>query len=409
MQPNKNWMTLVLTMIVGLSMATTSYGMPNFARRYNMSCASCHNGIPRLNEFGFQFRAAGFRLPDEIGKGESSTNAGDYIAARTQTRFDYKTSDVPTASGTTSSSNTQLTFHEVTFYPITGAFGKNYASLVEMSFLPDEPAEIENAYVRANYGDGNKFWSVRAGIFHPFEGYGASDRPLGLSRPLIQSAAANNGQSTLFKPWGFDQAGLEVGYTMDKTSFRATVFNGLIAPNSTTAEPAQGGSLSKSSTQPSRDNKDVQLTATHMLTDDGGGVTGYAYLGNVDLPVAGSLVKNSFQRYALYGSYPVQKFLFLGGYQTGADNLGTSFNSNGYFGEVNYNLSEPMWVGVRYDGFDPSTSTGQNEVSALTAVANFYADSGLQFIGEFQNKATKKGTLGTQTDNSVQVRMIFIF
>lgn len=42
------------------------YGMPNFVQRYNMTCSSCHTTIPRLNRFGYEFRRAGYRMPEEI-------------------------------------------------------------------------------------------------------------------------------------------------------------------------------------------------------------------------------------------------------------------------------------------------------------------------------------------------------
>ncbi|MBI5463382.1 MAG: hypothetical protein HY966_00335, partial [Ignavibacteriales bacterium] len=265
----------------------------------------------------------------------------------------------------------QFTFREVTLYPITGAFGKSYSSLVEMSFLPDEAAEVENAYVRYNKMAGNNMLSVRAGIFHPFEGYGASDRPFSLSRPLFQTNAANNTASTLFKPWGYDQVGIELGYSMEHTHARLSVFNGILP----TAKPAQGGSLSKGSGDPSRDAKDVQLTITHALTDDGGAITGYAYVGSLDLP-GPSLTKNTFQRYAIYASYPISNALVLGGFQNGSDSPtgGSTFSNQGFFGEADYNLSELFWIGAWYDSFDPSTAKSDNEVSAITAFANYYVD-----------------------------------
>jgi len=44
---------------------------------------------------------------------------------------------------------------------------------------------IENAYVRYVRGNENAFFTVRAGVFHPFEGFGASDRPLSNARTLF--------------------------------------------------------------------------------------------------------------------------------------------------------------------------------------------------------------------------------
>ena len=393
-------MMVLLTIVI----IQTSDAMPNFARKYNMSCSGCHNGVPRLNETGFRFRAAGFRMPDEIGKGETSTNIGDYIAARTQVRADWKQTESP--SGAITNNSKQLTLHEFTFYPITGAFAKNFSSLVEMSFLPDESAEIENAYVRYNCGEEKSFFLVRAGVMHPFEGYGASDRPLSLSRPLFQGTKA---VSSKFTPWGYDEVGLEAGYDVENTSIRGTIFNGLTS----SAEPAQGGGLTKTYGEPSYNNKDFQVFATQRLTDNGGGFSGYFYAGWMD---QSSTLQNAFQRYALYAGYPVQQALFLGGFQAGKDQFTDTtktsipdVSSTGFFGEADYSVSELLWLGVRYDRFDPSTDASDNEIQAVTAFANYSFDNGLQFIGEYQYKDSKKGSTGSQKDNALQVRMIFIY
>ena len=69
-----------------------------------------------------------------------------------------------------------LTFQEFTLYPLTGAWGKYFGSLSELSTSPEDVVEIENAYVRFVYGKADKFFTARVGIFHPWEGFGASDR-----------------------------------------------------------------------------------------------------------------------------------------------------------------------------------------------------------------------------------------
>jgi len=38
--------------------------MPDFARKYSMSCAACHATFPRLNQLGGYFRDNNMRLPD---------------------------------------------------------------------------------------------------------------------------------------------------------------------------------------------------------------------------------------------------------------------------------------------------------------------------------------------------------
>jgi hypothetical protein len=40
-----------------------SYGIPAFARKYKTSCATCHNGFPKLNAFGEAFRRNGYQFP----------------------------------------------------------------------------------------------------------------------------------------------------------------------------------------------------------------------------------------------------------------------------------------------------------------------------------------------------------
>lgn len=41
----------------------TAWAMPEFARRYDLSCVACHSAVPRLNAFGESFVANNMRLP----------------------------------------------------------------------------------------------------------------------------------------------------------------------------------------------------------------------------------------------------------------------------------------------------------------------------------------------------------
>ncbi|MDH4131547.1 MAG: hypothetical protein OEV95_07045 [Gemmatimonadota bacterium] len=55
---------LALAMVLGLSgsSATPAGAIPAFARRYKVSCQLCHNPIPKLTDFGYQFAANGYRM-----------------------------------------------------------------------------------------------------------------------------------------------------------------------------------------------------------------------------------------------------------------------------------------------------------------------------------------------------------
>src|SRR5579883_978025 len=454
---------LAAAMLVA-TFSSTSSAMPNFARKYNLGCSACHTVVPCLNEFGFKFRSAGYRLPEEIGKDSKIPfNLGEYLAGRIQVNAEHiaqtKTTSSPTASATTLNQN-DIQFFEVTLYPLTGSITKNISSLVELSNSPEDVWEIENAFVRYNWGEEENYWSVKAGIFHPFEGYGAFDRPLGLSRPIFQggappktSNAANNTSSadfsTEFQPWGFDQVGVELGWSYKNTFLRGTIFNGIYADSvddgrGWIGQPAQGGLLIKPNRNKFSDmfggTFDLQFTVTQLLTDDGGGISGYFYRGQNEMPAERDSLgnmkfyPNNFLRYAIYASYPIQKALLLGGYQSGTDAswdtknhvIGDNFNSSGYFLEGRYMPFDQFGFGARYDYFEPSTTfvfkdkngnastTGLTAQNAITAFVNYAFGDGFQLIGEYKDKFTKKGifsdgtTKPDQNDNSVTIRMIWI-
>ncbi len=51
------------TVLVGVSPAEA---IPAFARKYKLTCNTCHTVFPQLNRFGRDFRDNGFRAPDEV-------------------------------------------------------------------------------------------------------------------------------------------------------------------------------------------------------------------------------------------------------------------------------------------------------------------------------------------------------
>ena len=406
--------------------------MPMFARKYDMNCQSCHSVIPKLNETGMMFRASGWRPSADIGTEDKGNNEmANIMSARIQGRYDLTSKEDKNA---VKSYVNQGTFYELTVYPLTGAFNKNWGSLVELTFAPEEVAEIENAYVRGNWKAGAEgVFSSRFGIFHPFEGYGASDRPASISRPLFQTTFAkdvNAGKTFVFTPWNLDQAGLEFGYDMKRTMVRGTVWNGISYENDAAGKaaviPAQGGGLQKDPTRPSYASKDFQLTATQILTTDGGGITLFYYKGTVDIPRSGvpalaPFTQDQFYRAAAYASYPLtKKLMLMGGYQTGEDkydSLTVSLKSKsmGYFGEVNLSAPRDFMLVGRYDAFDPSDNTEKDQAIAYTVAVNKPAYNGLQFIAEYQYKETEQGFKPSgaewpkQKENKFQIRGIWIW
>jgi len=56
---------LLLIVIFAFIMIDTSFAIPAFARKYNMSCQTCHAPIPRLKAYGDEFAGNGFVLADQ--------------------------------------------------------------------------------------------------------------------------------------------------------------------------------------------------------------------------------------------------------------------------------------------------------------------------------------------------------
>jgi hypothetical protein len=408
---------LLVLIIIGLS--TEASAMPNFSRKYNLGCASCHMTIPRLNEFGFKFRAAGFRIPDMIGKSDSTFNLGDYIAVDIVGQAAYAGVTPPGAATT---STTSLSLGEVGLHPLTGSLTSNLSSDVQLTITPGPGLDIENAYGRYNTGKEDAHFSARVGIMHPFEGYGASDEPMGLSRPLFQvNAPSDVSGSTLFTPWGFNQFGAEVGYTINRTALRASVLSGIYTAADGSAHPAQGGQFVKPTGAPSSSTIDLQLFATQILTEEGGGVSGYFYLGQADLATGiaakdSSMFQNKYLRYAIYGSYPILKGTLLAGFEQGMDNTwntamwrkGSDFKSQGWFAEADYTPLDLFGFGVRYDQFRPSTTLADNDLSAIAGFVNYAFGNGLQVVGEYQHLTTKMGAGQQQANNNFGISLIWI-
>lgn len=405
--------SLVSAIFMFLLVPKKPQAMPMFSRKLGVPCSTCHTVIPRLNETGYKFRAAGFRMPETIGKAEEKAfELGDYFSGRLQARYDVNR----TKTGLVSSHNNRLAFHEVTLYPATGAWEKNFSTLFEMSFAPEEPTELENAYLRYNRGSEKGFFGAKIGIFHPFEGYGASDRPIAISRPFFQTNAANFNQSTFFTPWGFDEAGLELGYEYRRTSLRATIFNGLVVREEEgvfKAFAAQGGPLTKSTTLPAHNTPDFQLFVNQVLHPEGGALSGYFYHGNVALPISGTsgFFRNTFDRVGVYGSYPVvTRLLLLAGFQHGRDHIATGgiFTSRGVFAEADFPLHEYVTPGIRYDWFNGARNKPNNALWGITAFANAPLQNGVQFIAEYQHKNLERGSSPNRKDDAFQIRFIFI-
>jgi hypothetical protein len=77
----KNTFTLtVLSFIIITFLASDSLAIPAFARKYNMSCKTCHEPFPKLKPYGNEFAGNGFQLKDKDAPRYYVSTGDDYLS-----------------------------------------------------------------------------------------------------------------------------------------------------------------------------------------------------------------------------------------------------------------------------------------------------------------------------------------
>ena len=401
------------------------FAMPLFARKLGVPCSTCHTSPPRLNETGYRFRAAGYRMPAEIGKGDEkkSFNFFDYNGIRLQARYDA--TRARTGPDAPHSNNFNLFAAEL--YAFTGAWGKYLSSNIKATIYPEKSYDTEDhlrveGNIKATVGNENRFFEVRAGVPHPMEGFGASDVTITDTRPYLQENAANFNQTTFFTPWNFHQSGVTFGYYQGRTAVRALLLSGVRLHNDKDALEPFGRREPFTDSLPlsKHSGVDFQLLVNRILNFNGGGVTLYYYHGNMNIPIINpdgtfqpdNAFRNDFDRVAFYTSYPVAKRLtLLGGVQRGRDDIATGgrFTSLGAYTEAAVPIiNDITHAGVRVDYFDPARNKRKNEVYGVTTYVNLWVREQFRFVVEYQRKERRQEPLPNKKDNAFQVRLIFI-
>jgi hypothetical protein len=442
-------LAIILIAFVSVSIVNEVQAMPNFARKYSLGCTSCHSVVPRLNEFGWKFRAAGYRLPEEIGKNQPTFNLGDYVAGRLN--IAYTDQSVTAASpGSSSVNNTNIQFAGASLYPIFGALTKNISSEMEISFNPPSPpnngtsgltfpVSISTASIGYYAGSEDAWFSVRTGILNEIQGYGASDRGISSGSALMGSAypvslpaiAAGDKIVPGYTGLGGSNMGIDLGYVWHESAIHAELLSGYAYDVKDKPFTALGGGAPKpTGLAPSANSLDWMIFANQILTDNGGGVSAVYYHGQADINTNTAIKTTNndslfwtdkYSRWAIYASYPIEKALLLGGYENGLDNSWTlqSFayaqdvKSHGWFAEADYDITDLVGIGARYDLVNPNTAADNNKISQVTGFVNYNFGDGLQLIGQYSAKSTdtpSNGTdlLGTAKNNVFVIRISWI-
>lgn len=398
-----------------------SYALPMFGRKYDMDCVICHTqGVfPKLNDVGFKFRRAGFRLPEEIGKKqEKKFLFGDYFGAAGQDAF-RATIEKDSSTGTTEK-NAAFEAGEFIFYPLNGSLGKYFGTQGEFTVNTEGDVELENSNARFVYGNDHNFFTMRGGVFHALEGYGASDRPISINFPLFMQAQADFNQETLFTMVEPSLLGLDVGYSYKNTNISIAVTNS-IRPKVHDDE-VEGTHFFSKGNKPA----DVQITFHQILGSKGSGVTAYYYTGSSRLPedpdgfVDGTnttLFANRFHQAAFFGTYyPWDRLALLAGFSWGRNKFfdpatGTingSFTNLGAFGEVDFFPMSGLGLGARYDFFDPSLDI-RNTQQAASFFVNYTPIKFFQVILDYQFLRQQLDPTGTLAQHNIVTQARFLY
>ncbi|MFQ5876651.1 MAG: hypothetical protein ACE5JH_03015 [Acidobacteriota bacterium] len=172
-------MTAALVLAAAWS-AEEALAVPSFARKYRVSCATCHTVYPQLNAFGRFFRAKGYRMPgrDERFVRDPQLPLGDPAENQLWPRA-IASSDLPGSSVAAFLVNSHLnTFPDrdeeaqVEFDGIDeiglilgGTVGRAWSFFGDLDlFEQGEPGEIGRLFVQWDHSLG---MNVRAGLFEP--------------------------------------------------------------------------------------------------------------------------------------------------------------------------------------------------------------------------------------------------
>ena len=61
----RSFVSLVCVLLLCAATLTDAYAIPAFARKYDMSCTTCHHPVPKLKPYGGEFAGNGFVLADK--------------------------------------------------------------------------------------------------------------------------------------------------------------------------------------------------------------------------------------------------------------------------------------------------------------------------------------------------------
>ncbi len=429
-------LALAVQAIITIS-SSTSLAIPAFARKEDVNCMVCHSAVPKLNRTGFEYRAAGYRMPDKIGVDTTTKDLGQMMSARASVAASRTDANTGT-NGANIGTNT-FTSTGGSIYALAGSWGTNFGSLVEFGLssktvkgttgtalsgttYPATSApsiSVGNAMIRGAFGTEEAHWNFRAGQMHVNEGFGAQDSSLASSQtitpiaPLTGLAAGVSNKwpgAAKLAPGGVPNTpGFELGYSLHDWEFALASLDGLEYDGIDQSLHAVGNGFSaRDKTDPLFNDRDIFFRFNKFFGERSS-VGGYYYQGAVSLPTVTDPAKTSayastftvdrYTRTGLYGTYGVNDSLTLMlGYLLGTDStsnvLGADVSTSGGFLAADLFHSETAACGVRFDMGNPSNDSGYAQSQQDIYWTKFWK-SGAYVKIDYAHTETGAGTVAT--------------
>jgi len=351
----------VLGAVVGLTVAATpANAIPAFARRYHVRCFMCHTVFPRLNKLGYEFKRLGYRMPPGWNGKKAPTpirmiashepfKLANEVALFLRTDVQYVKDNAPDGTSTSTSS---IDLAEGALLWGGAIPDTNFSYFGEYVFYEDGESELERAKIDYTGGNVEHSYFIGIGKTHVQEGYMASDGH-GLTdadSPLMWGAPSPNNFS-------FDQnPGLvEGGYTYMSPKYKTVIGLTLKVTNGVNEEGE--GIVSGSD----RKHKDVWFDADFLVGNQFAFSANYYQGKKEQIQNEGApdefMYEPETTRYGLYAHYLFARQLdLLVGFQHTSEDWQQavtspvgSFDSNGYFVEVDKYIKQGLVAWARYD------------------------------------------------------------
>lgn len=153
---------VILCALILSLMPSSSEAIPAFARKYDLSCTSCHTKPPRLNAFGEAFHMAGFQIPmteegetrkkRKIGRIYSEADFLNIFSLRTHGNFAEYFSE-------TDPSDANITLPQEAELYLAGTLTQNISYFFELEFENREIEGTDGGFEeKSRFGLGKEFF-----------------------------------------------------------------------------------------------------------------------------------------------------------------------------------------------------------------------------------------------------------